>query len=770
MDAASHGGVDDARDLRERAAFAPVRDRYKVFIIDEAHMVTTQGFNALLKLVEEPPEHVKFIFATTEPEKVIGTIRSRTHHYPFRLVPPDVLEPFLRTICDREGVTADDGVLNLVIRAGGGSVRDTLSVLDQLMAGMVDARLDYPTTVALLGYTDTALLDQTVDALAGGDGAAVYRVIERMVDSGHEPRRFAEDFLQRLRDLLIIAVAGDGADDVLAGTPSDQLERMKVQAKNWGPGPLSRAADLTDQALRGMVGATSPRLQLELLIGRILVPEPGRVATGAGGAVSGGSDVASYPGTVGMAGGGAPRGSQFGPLSSAGDQPDVADSGFGAVQAREHLRRSRAAGSGVQADSSMQAPDQRRHRGSQSVSGGSTGDRSSTLDPTTPREGLPMSSPGGPSLPGWDEPVAVVPGASFDHEGPTRAAGAGAPASPASRDSSQGASRRTPGAATARDADMLRDRWPEVIQRLSSISRASWSLIDQNGQLGGVDGSTAVVVFPTAGLVGAFVTGNRGPDLERAIREATGLTLSVRAQVGQAGGGGPVTTPTAVAGQPPDGEPRAQEHPQVPTAREQRTEPPRQSRPSGSGTADVVAAATLEVSQGQQALPRSAPDESSDSLMAAPVMSASSSAPAAASLTGISPDAPARSTPWTSGWTEAVVAIPGSGSTGLAADRGMAQRVAPVFDEDQDREVARHSQPPPSRRRTADTAVESPSTGRAAGDHRTDRPTVPVVAPAQDMSASFDDPNAANSTLIGLPAVLEILGGVVVEEIDHKED
>ena len=235
IDAASHGGVDDARDLRERATFAPVRDRYKIFIIDEAHMVTNQGFNALLKLVEEPPEHVKFVFATTEPERVIGTIRSRTHHYPFRLVPPDVLGPYLGGLCREEGVRVAEGVLSLVMRAGGGSVRDTLSVLDQLMAGAIRGEVTYQTAVALLGYTDSALLDQSVDALAGGDGAAAFRVVERMVESGHDPRRFVEDLLQRLRDLIIIAVAGDGARDVLADTPSDQFERMQRQAQNWGP-------------------------------------------------------------------------------------------------------------------------------------------------------------------------------------------------------------------------------------------------------------------------------------------------------------------------------------------------------------------------------------------------------------------------------------------------------------------------------------------------------------------------------------------------------
>ena len=322
IDAASHGGVDDARDLRERATFAPVRDRYKIFIIDEAHMVTNQGFNALLKLVEEPPEHVKFVFATTEPERVIGTIRSRTHHYPFRLVPPDVLGPYLTTLCAEEHISVGEGVLTLVMRAGGGSVRDTLSVLDQLMAGAIDGQVSYQTAVALLGYTDSALLDQSVDALAGGDGAAAFRVVERMVESGHDPRRFVEDLLQRLRDLLIIAVAGDGARDVLADTPQDQFDRMQRQAQNWGPHGLSRAADLTDEALRAMTGATSPRLQLELLVGRILVPAP--TAAPAPGPVQG---------TVGMTGGGAPR-----QVSSASSS-EASSGRFGAREAREALAR-----------------------------------------------------------------------------------------------------------------------------------------------------------------------------------------------------------------------------------------------------------------------------------------------------------------------------------------------------------------------------------------------------------------------------------------------
>ncbi|MCO7274623.1 DNA polymerase III subunit gamma and tau [Cellulosimicrobium cellulans] len=272
IDAASHNGVDDARELRERAAFAPARDRYKIFILDEAHMVTPQGFNALLKLVEEPPEHVKFVFATTEPDKVIGTIRSRTHHYPFRLVPPDVLGPYLEELCAAEGVTIGGGVVPLVTRAGGGSVRDSLSVMDQLIAGAQDGAVEYERAVALLGFTHATLLDDVVDALAARDGASIFRVVDHVIATGHEPRRFVEDVLERLRDLIVIAVSGDEAQAVLRDQPADQLARMRAQAQNLGVAELSRAADLVNAALTEMTGATSPRLHLELLMARLLLP------------------------------------------------------------------------------------------------------------------------------------------------------------------------------------------------------------------------------------------------------------------------------------------------------------------------------------------------------------------------------------------------------------------------------------------------------------------------------------------------------------------
>ncbi|MGO3796853.1 MAG: DNA polymerase III subunit gamma and tau, partial [Pauljensenia sp.] len=697
IDAASHGGVDDARDLRERATFAPVRDRYKVFIIDEAHMVTTQGFNALLKLVEEPPEHVKFIFATTEPERVIGTIRSRTHHYPFRLVPPDVLEPYLQKLCDEESITVGDGVLGLVVRAGGGSVRDTLSVLDQLMAGSSDGNLDYHRAVALLGYTDSALLDQTVDALAGGDGAAVYRVVERMVESGHDPRRFVEDLLQRLRDLLIISVAGDGAVDVLSGTPADQLERMQVQARNWGPRQLSRAADLTDGALRAMTGATSPRLQLELLLGRILVP-PATVA---------GAPEGALPGTVGMTGGGAPREQGQRTATHGGGSGSGGGPGYGAAQAKAEFQRRKSSNAdqheraSLPGDLGPQDSDRRRSDRPQDGTASRQGSGERTPSQQRPQAQRPDqqrpehqgparqgsgrpeaqqrpdgTSPVGTSTQehGWAEEVAPIGGAPGQRtqrtpdrgapDGTVQGTGSSRTGAPgqrgdgrgdgeqpvttrSSRSPSEGSASPQPaspqppaprgsvgpmqptGAAgssdAARDADMLRQRWSEVVERLSSISRATWSLVQNNGQLGGVDGSVAVIVFPTDGLLGAFAHGNRTADVEKAIHEATGLELSVRAEVGQASGGPSVTTPGAVAATPPAGP--------ATLSRERTEEDRRASRTQDAGgPADSAGAEGLR-NHGRDA----APDAGTASAQPTPPLSAPS------------PSAPSPSVPSPSG-------------------------------------------------------------------------------------------------------------------------
>jgi DNA polymerase-3 subunit gamma/tau len=272
IDAATHGLVDDARELRDKAFFAPVSSRYKIYIIDEAHQLGTGAANALLKVVEEPPPHVLFIFATTEPEKLISTIRSRTHHYPFRLVPPGILAAHLEKVCNSEGIKVAKGVIPLVVRASGGSVRDALSVLGQLLAGAGKAGVTYEIAIQLLGYTDGALLDEAIDAIAARDGATLFKAIDRVIESGHDPRRFTQDFLERLRDLIIVGAVEESASQILREIPEDQLQRMRAQATIIGTANLIRSADIVAAGLTQMRGATAPRLMLEIICGRILLP------------------------------------------------------------------------------------------------------------------------------------------------------------------------------------------------------------------------------------------------------------------------------------------------------------------------------------------------------------------------------------------------------------------------------------------------------------------------------------------------------------------
>lgn len=766
IDAASHGGVDDARDLRERATFAPVRDRYKVFIIDEAHMVSPQGFNALLKLVEEPPEHVKFIFATTEPERVIGTIRSRTHHYPFRLVPPDILEPYLHTLCDEENIRVGEGVLPLVIRAGGGSVRDSLSVLDQLMAGAIEGEIAYKTAVALLGYTDTALLDESVDALAGGDGSAAYRVIEKMVSSGHDPRRFVEDFLQRLRDLLIIAVAGDGASDVLVGTPHDQFERMSIQAKNWGTQALSRAADLTDQALRSMTGATSPRLQLELLIGRILVPAPsahsdaGYVAS-AQGQSGGGSGPLS--GGVGLVGGGAPA-----------EKPSGAGS-FGARQAREALARKKAEKNGEQDAPQSQAQPQIQP---QSV--------------PEARVESPVSSGG------WEVAQPAQRGGDASASTPAPASAPVKAEAPAQASTPTPATTPAPAsshpAGGAAGADLIRQRWGDVVERLATHSRVVWSLLSQNGQLGAVDGDQLVLLFPSQGMVASFTNGGKAQIVEETIYDVLGIRLHVSAQVGQAGGGPAVSTPSANAhaaataptqgagqqsapqrsGQRREAEHRA-EAPQEAPVWQVATPPDAPENAPAQGLR--VPAQPIDATQPYD--PQSPAsydwrtqepppfdlgeetDEDGDAKLEAPAASQHVSQPT--SKPTAPQDSPldqpeddedeSESFEPTAGWSEAVIQPPS-----FDPEEEESAPQVPAFAE---------VTPLPSQRFAAVSAREETdeSDAEEASPETEDEPfEAPTVSAAEDDSASIDDEDMSESNLFGIPAVLDILGGTIIEQ------
>ena len=519
IDAASHNSVEDARELRERASFAPARDTYKIFILDEAHMVTNQGFNALLKLVEEPPPHVKFIFATTEPEKVIGTIRSRTHHYPFRLVPPPVLEDYLRQLCHSEKVEVGDGVLPLVVRAGGGSVRDTLSVLDQLIGGS-DGKVDYEQAIGLLGFTDTSLLDQCVDAIAARDGAACFEVVQRVVSSGHDPRRFVEDLLQRLRDLLILAVAGDQAQAALGSLPVDQLERMQVQARALGAGQLSRCADMCAAALGAMVGATSPRLQLELLMARLLVVGLAQPTTAPRSLPGGGSQ-----GVVGAQGqDGAGRASV-----GSGRAPE----GSGREAARAALQRANMAipvlaeapsGPGVGGGVGMNVPVAPNAPAADSSSKRLINEMLATAtdsDREKFRETLP-------------EPIKEVMANSAKKAAEMLAT---------ATDSGRGkyleilpepvkevmANSAKKAAETFMPSELIRNRWGEVLAKTKVASRVTNALVGANAQPGKVLGETFTLIFTSPGLVRSFNSGHHSQVLAEALYEALGLRLQIQA-------------------------------------------------------------------------------------------------------------------------------------------------------------------------------------------------------------------------------------------------
>jgi DNA polymerase III subunit gamma/tau len=577
IDAASHGGVDDARDLRERATFAPIRDRYKIFIIDEAHMVTSAGFNALLKIVEEPPEHIKFIFATTEPDKVIGTIRSRTHHYPFRLVPPEPLMAYLAQLCEQENVPVAPGVLSLVIRAGGGSVRDSLSVLDQLMAGAGPAGLDYELAVSLLGYTHASLLDDVVEAVAAADAATVFKSVDRVIQTGHDPRRFVEDLLERFRDLIIVQAMPESAHAILRGMPDDQISRMQTQAAQLGASELSRAADITNAALNEMSGATSPRLHLELLSARLLLPGADTTARGMaarldqmerrlnyGGAPAAGSDAPAFAGTT------APQ-----------QDIDSASSGGGLAAVRAQLAKAKEA---AEADNGRRAQAAQAAQAAQDDSARTSAPATVPVQNSAPAHNVPEPAPvpqgapvqGTPSpaaqnapvqnLPaGGDWPEVAEPGRA--PEEPTvqqrrpeaapaaqtrpEAAPAAAPqpqaaqaqaaqsqpaqAAPVAQPSGQAPSQSpAPPAAGGGNVEVIRRAWPEILDNLTKIKRSSWALIGPNATPQAFDGKTLLLGFNTAGLAGAFSRGEHSDNLRQAIHVTLGITCTITPVAGDA--------------------------------------------------------------------------------------------------------------------------------------------------------------------------------------------------------------------------------------------
>ncbi|QCO96903.1 DNA polymerase III subunit gamma and tau [Arthrobacter sp. 24S4-2] len=568
IDAASHGGVDDARDLRERATYAPVRDRYKIFIIDEAHMVTSAGFNALLKIVEEPPEHIKFIFATTEPDKVIGTIRSRTHHYPFRLVPPEPLMAYLELLCNQENVPVAPGVLSLVIRAGGGSVRDSLSVLDQLMAGAGANGLDYELAVALLGYTHASLLDDVVEAVAASDAATVFRAVDRVIQTGHDPRRFVEDLLERFRDLIIVQAMPESAQSILRGMPADQIARLQNQAHNLGAAELSRAADVTNTALTEMTGATSPRLHLELLCARILLPSSEQNERGIAARIDrverrlnyGGNDVGAPAAAVSAAPAAVPsRPAQAASAPAAPASSPVAAPVAGAPSAATRSAVPAPAPAASPTDGVAPAVPRSEEptdgmapgvpRSEEPIRESLTPPRVSTADWPVDEQAAPgrgtsaqpasrSAAPQNQPAPAQSAPAPSAPAQSAPAQPPARVE----PPAPATAERAPAPSAAlapaSPGPAPAGgsggDVEVLRRAWPDILQTLSKIKRSTWALVEPNAQVGQFDGQVLTLAFTTSGLAGAFGRADHSENLRQAIHKTVGIDCQINAVSGGA--------------------------------------------------------------------------------------------------------------------------------------------------------------------------------------------------------------------------------------------
>jgi DNA polymerase-3 subunit gamma/tau len=773
IDAASHGGVDDARDLRERATFAPVRDRFKIFILDEAHMVSPQGFNALLKIVEEPPDHVMFIFATTEPDKVIGTIRSRTHHYPFRLVPPDVLTGYLEQVCAAEGVTAGSGVLPLVVRAGAGSVRDALSVLDQLIAGSGPGGLDYEGAVALLGFTHVSLLDDLVGALAAGDGASAFRVVDRVISTGHEPRRFVEDLLERLRDLIVIAASGDAAAAVFRGLPADQLRAMRVQAGHLGAAELSRAADLVNDALSEMVGATSPRLQLELLMARLLLPAADDGAAGyaarldrlergqlhapapdGAAAVAPTSTPASTP---------APTAT---PMPASTPAPTIAPAGtptrtIAPTQAPAPTvtptriptpavaPTSTTTGAPTSTTTRAVAPDAgvERHVAAAPV----VAEPVVPAEPVAPAEPVvpaaqaavraPQVAPHRttgptPSPASTDWPEVAQPGSGsrqVQSHGSTHAA----PTETAPTETANTETATTAGVrAVSADTEVLRRRWPEVLETLKQIKRVSWILVDQYAQVEELTSTTLRLSIAGAGPATRFRDGPHSASVQQAVNETLGFDVRVEGVLAGPGAAGASTA--AASGRTPE-------------------------------PAAAPAAAPAATGSPQPAHPQPVPPQTAHPQKAHPVDAAGAAAhdvPDAETVATAVPghdEIPDAEDPGEPDWRsiEPADVHPGAGGTdpsGPTTNPASAARPASMTNP---ASAARPAAVP----RTA--SVPPRNSPRAAGElayARAEGARKAAAAAAGDDSPSPDDPDLASSGLTGAPLVAQLLGGTVIDE------
>jgi DNA polymerase-3 subunit gamma/tau len=540
IDAASHGGVDDARDLRERAFFAPVASRYKIYIIDEAHMVSTQGFNALLKLVEEPPPHLKFIFATTEPDKVIGTIRSRTHHYPFRLIPPRLLSAYLSEICEKEGVRIEPAALPLVVRAGGGSARDTLSVLDQLLGGAGEDGVTYELATGLLGYTPDALLDEVVDAFAAHDGGTVFGVVDKVIETGQDPRRFTEDLLRRLRDLVIISAVPDAPATGLIDVPEDQAERLVAQSARFGRADLTRAADLVAAGLTEMRGATAPRLLLELICARVLLPAADDSTDGVLARLDRLERRVSIEGGAPSAGRSAPGRSAAASTGPAAGSPEAGQRRPSSASASHH-------------------PDAQQPTPQRAAPVHQPAAQPETDTPAAPggaaRPGGPTTAPGGPTRPdpdegasseGWGDASTVGPGASQSQVPAASATPPGAPGPAEAAPDTSGDASEAPAGPGGLNLVEVRRLWPDLLEAVKLKRRYTWILLSQNAQVAAVDDKTLTIALINAGARNSFVSGGSEEILRQAAIDVIGHDWRIEA----------IVDPSAQPGADPDSEPR----------------------------------------------------------------------------------------------------------------------------------------------------------------------------------------------------------------------
>ncbi|HTF51144.1 MAG TPA: DNA polymerase III subunit gamma and tau [Pseudonocardia sp.] len=601
LDAASHGGVDDARELRDRAFYAPAESRYRVFIVDEAHMVTTQGFNALLKIVEEPPEHLVFVFATTEPDKVLPTIRSRTHHYPFRLIPPGTLRSLLERICADEGAVVAPPVFPLVIRAGGGSARDTLSILDQLLAGAGPEGVTYERAVALLGVTDVALIDDAVDALAAGDGAAVFEAVDRLVEAGHDPRRFAADLLDRLRDLILIEAVPDAAARGLVDASADEIERMVDQATRLGAATLTRYAEIVHTGLTDMRGATAPRLLLELLCGRMLLPAASttdlallqrleRMERRA--------DIVVDPRPAGLADAGAGAGAGAGAERVGRREPSADPAAADESSARSFQRRSRAGETSPVAEETAAEPSAAPPAApARSADPAGTGvpapaaAAARTAEPARAAAPLPPPPPTRTVAAASSQPASsVAPEPPAATPPPVPAA---TPPSPEPAATPEPAAAPSPAGPPTIDAAAVRRAWPAILDAAKQGSRSTGALLT-NATVRAIEADTLVLTIGAAPLARRLSEQRNTEVISAALRSVLGVAWRVRCEH-DGGAGGRAPAAAANGGGAPAASPPPEPTRRVPT-RSGGQEPPLPPEPPPYDEEEMLAEAAADAS------------------------------------------------------------------------------------------------------------------------------------------------------------------------------